>query len=327
MSVLDAADPASSKTVRRQRHPHPGESVPTLAWPTLAVAVGAFIVFVVAAIAAIGRYFPLWITIPLNSAAVYWMFVVAHEALHGAVSSVRWVNSVVGRFAWFFVMPTASLPSYTYIHFQHHRYTNDADKDPDMFATHGPAWQLPFRWALADSFYFVWSCRQLRGRLRRSWRGPMAEIAENAVVSSLSVAGICAAVVTNNFWTLAVVLLIPQRIALVVMGWWFDWLPHHALEQSQGGNPYRATRIRVGMEWLLTPVMMTFNYHLVHHLHPWLPFYRSVQAWWRNEDVYLEHDAAIATVFGRELTPDEFRAWKQASRRRRKSRARPLACP
>jgi fatty acid desaturase len=327
MSVLDAADPESSKTVSRQRHPHPGESIPTVAWPTLAVAVGALIVFVVAAIAAIGRYAPLWITIPLNSTAVYWMFTVAHDALHGSVSSARWVNSVVGRFAWFFVVPMSSLSSFAYAHIQHHRYTNDADKDPDMFATHGPTWQLPFRWALTDFFYSAWSCRQFRGRLRRSWRGPVAELAEGALVSSLSVAGICAAVLTNNFWTLTVVLLIPQRIAMVFIGWWFDWLPHHALEHAPRGNPYRATRIRVGMEWLLTPVMMTFNYHLVHHLHPWLPFYRSLQVWWRNEDAYLAHDAAIATVFGRELTPDEFRAWKQASRWRRKSRARPLAYP
>jgi ring-1,2-phenylacetyl-CoA epoxidase subunit PaaE len=148
-----------------------------------------------------------------------------------------------------------------------------------------------------------------------------AEIAENAVVSWLSLAGICAAVLTNNFWTLAVVLLIPQRIALVFIGWWFDWLPHHALEQAQRGNRYRATRIRVGMEWPLTPVMMTFNYHLVHHLHPQLPFYRLLRAWWRNEDVYLEHDPAIATVFGSELTPDEFRQWKQTTRRNRPQRS------
>jgi fatty acid desaturase len=326
MSMLDTAD-ASSKTVPRQQHPHAGDSVPRVAWPTLAVALGALIVFVVAAIAVIGRYAPIWITIPLSATAVYLMFVVAHEALHGSISSVRWVNSVVGRFAWFFVGPTASLPSYAYLHLQHHRYTNDADKDPGIFATHGRAWQLPFRWALSDLFYFVWSCRALRGRLRRSWRRPMAEIAENAVLSSLSFAGISAAVATNNLWTLAIVLLVPQRIALVLMGWWFDWLPHHALARIERQNPYRATRIRVGMEWLLTPVMMAFNYHLVHHVHPWLPFYRLLQEWRRDQDVYLEHDAAIATVFGRKLTPDEFRTWKQASSRRRKSRARPLDLP
>ena len=317
MSALDAAKPALSKTVPRQRHPNLDDSIPIVAWPTVAIATGAFIVFGVAAIAAIGRYAPIWITIPLNSAAAYWMFTVAHEALHGSLSSARWVNEVVGRFAWFFIVPMASLPSFTYAHTQHHRYTNDADNDPDIFATHGPVWQMPFRWALIDFYYSVWSFRQLRRRVRRSWRRPMAELAENAVVSCLSLAGIWAVILTDNFWTLAIVVLIPQRVALVFIGWWFDWLPHHALEQAQRGNRYRATRIRVGMEWLLTPVMMTFNYHLVHHLHPRLPFYRLLRAWWRNEDVYLQHDPAIATVFGRELSPDEFRQWKQTKRRNR----------
>jgi ring-1,2-phenylacetyl-CoA epoxidase subunit PaaE len=65
------------------------------------------------------------------------------------------------------------------------------------------------------------------------------------------------------------------------------------------------------MEWLLTPLMLSQNYHLVHHLHPSIPFYRYLTAWRRNEEAYLERDAAIATVFGQQLDPDGFRSWKQ----------------
>jgi fatty acid desaturase len=68
------------------------------------------------------------------------------------------------------------------------------------------------------------------------------------------------------------------------------------------------------MEWLLAPVMLTANYHLLHHLQPWLPFYRLVQAWWRNEDVHLENNAVIATAFGKTLTPQEYRESKHAKR-------------
>ena len=31
------------------------------------------------------------------------------------------------------------------------------------------------------------------------------------------------------------------------------------------------TRVRVGLEWLMTPMMLFQNYHLVHHLHPAVP--------------------------------------------------------
>lgn len=297
----------ASETVARQRHPHPGESIPAFAWPTLALGAGALIVFVLSAIAAVCRYAPIWLTISINTVVVYAMFMVAHEALHRSLSTVGWVNSVVGRVAWLFVVPAFSLPSFSYVHLQHHRNANDGDNDPDMFATHGPAWQLPFRWALMEVFYAVWYCRKLKRRLQHSRRRPLAEVAETTVLVSLSVAGVGAAIVTGNLWTVAVVVLIPQRIGIVFLGWWFDWLPHNGLEQTQQENRYRATRNRVGMEWLLIPVMLSQTYHLVHHLHPWLPFYRYAQAWRRNEAAYLAQDPAIATVFGRELTAQEYR--------------------
>ena len=98
---------------------------------------------------------------------------------------------------------------------------------------------------------------------------------------------------------------------MFVLAWWFDWLPHHDLEDTQQENRYRATRNRVGSEWILTPLLLSQNYHLVHHLHPSIPFHRYVATWRRNEEAYLERDAAIGTVFGQQLDPDEYREWKR----------------
>ena len=47
--------------------------------------------------------------------------------------------------------------------------------------------------------------------------------------------------------------------------------------------------------------------HLVHHLHPIVPFYRYLAVWRRNEERYLEGDPALSTVGGRPLTVDEYR--------------------
>jgi ring-1,2-phenylacetyl-CoA epoxidase subunit PaaE len=296
MAALDTADRVSPKTAPRPRHPHPGESMPTFAWPTFVLAVGALIVYALTVIAAVGHYAPVWVIIPLSSAVTYVMFAVAHETLHRSFSSIRWANAVVGRLAWMLVVPMFSLPAFNYIHIQHHRHANDPQRDPDRFATHGPAWKLPLRWALMDVFYAIWYTRRLPERLRRSWRRPMAELAETVIVFSVTSAGICAAVATGNFWVVAIVVLIPQRIGFVILGWSFDWLPHHGLEVTQRESRYRASRNRVGMEWLLTPLMLSQNYHLVHHIHPWLPFYRYVQAWRRNESAYLEHGAVITVI-------------------------------
>ncbi|MGB3485963.1 MAG: fatty acid desaturase [Mycobacterium sp.] len=291
-------------TIERRGLPDPGESVPKLAWPTLAVLVGALLVFGISSLAAIGGHAPIWVTILANAAAIFAMFTVIHDAVHHAVSTTRWVNGLVGRLPAFFVIPLISLPSFAFIHIEHHRNANDDDNDPDSFASHAPMWQLPFRWALIEVFYGAFLVRRLRSR-------PKAEVAETAALVTLSVALLTVAIVTGNFWTLAVVYLIPQRIGLIFLAWWFDWLPHHGLEETQRSNPYRATRTRVGMEWLFTPLLLSQNYHLVHHLHPSIPFYKYLTTWRRNEAAYLERGVAIATVFGQQLNPDQFREWKQ----------------
>jgi hypothetical protein len=114
------------------------------------------------------------------------------------------------------------------------------------FASHGTWWQLPFRRAAMDVPYLAFYVRNLERRPRR-------EVAESGVLFALSIAVITATLATGSFWLLAVIYLIPERIAIIVLGWWFDWLPHHGLEDTQSENRYHATRVRVGMEWLLTP--------------------------------------------------------------------------
>lgn len=311
MPTLAESDGAPPKLRPRQQHPHPGEPIPAMAWPTLGLGACALTVFVAATVGAVGHFIPAWVTVAANAAVAFVMFVIAHEGLHWSISTTRWVNAVIGRLAWLFVVPMVSWSSYGHIHNQHHRHANDESNDPDVFATHRPAWQMPFRWALMELFYAAWYVRRVPERLRHSWRHPVAEIAEGAVVFSVYVGGICAAVVTGHFWTLAVAVLIPQRLGVMILGWWFDWLPHHGLEHTQRDDRYRASRMRLGAEWLLTPLMLSQNYHSVHHLHPWVPFYRYRQAWRRNEDAYLEHGVPIVGPLGRQLTADEVRAMRQ----------------
>jgi len=161
---------------------------------------------------------------------------------------------------------------------------------------------------MAEYFYLKYYLPRARSR-------PVSELTETLTMLALTLAGLTIAIVSGNFWTLAVVFLIPQRIGLTLLAWWFDWLPHHGLQDTQRSNRYRATRNRVGMEWLFTPVLLSQNYHLVHHLHPSVPFYRYLRTWKRNEEAYLERNAAISTVFGQQLNPDEFREWKELNGR------------
>jgi len=299
--------------------PDPGEPVPSLAKPTVALFLVGLVVWVLSSWAALGLGWSLWLTIPVNAAVSFTMFTVLHDAVHYSISRRRWVNALLGRLTVPFVVPYASAPLFGFIHIEHHRNTNEElDSDPDAWATDGPWWQLPFRWLTIDVWYATFYVKHLS---RRSGR----ELAETAGIIAVFAAGITVAALTGTLWAVAVVYLIPARIALGVLAWWFDWLPHHGLEVTQRENRYRATRVRIGLEWLLTPVMLYQNYHLVHHLHPSIPFYRYVKAWKRNEEAYLERDAAIMTAFGRDLTVEEYRVWRDLDSGL--ARLRPLEMP
>ena len=288
--------------------PDPGEPVPALALPTVGLFLAALAVFVFSTWAALVERVPPLVTIAVNAAACFAMFTVAHDASHYSISRARWVNRLFGRLAMPFVSAVISFPSFGYIHIEHHRHSNDDENDPDTFANRGPWWQLPFRWAAMDLSYGVFYARNLSNR-------PKTEVAETGMLLLATVTGVIVAIGTGYFWMLAVVYLIPERIALMVLAWWFDWLPHHGLPFTQRENRYRATRARVGMEWLFMPMMLSQNYHLVHHLHPSIPFYRYLGTWRRNEQVYLERGAEISTVFGQRLEPEQYLEWKKLNRK------------
>lgn len=292
----------------RHALPDPGERVPTISWPIVGIFCGALALFAFSTWAALEGVLAEPVTILLSATAIFVLFTVLHDAAHYSISTHRWVNVAFGRVAMLFVSSVISFKSFAFIHIEHHRNTNDDDNDPDHFVSGAPWWQVPVRFPLMDVPYLTFLVRNVKRR-------PRAEVVETAALMTATVAVIVACALTGHLWTLAVLYLIPVRVAMFVLAWWFDWLPHHDLEDTQQENRYRATRNRVGSEWILTPLLLSQNYHLVHHLHPSIPFHRYVAAWRRNEEAYLERDAAIGTVFGQQLDVDEYREWKRLNGR------------
>ncbi|HEX9832202.1 MAG TPA: fatty acid desaturase [Mycobacterium sp.] len=302
MNVIYARTSAPSGTL-----PNPEEAVPSLAVPTILLVGGALVSFGVSSWGYIVAGWPTWVVILVNTVACFMMFTGLHEASHHAVSRSRWVNAAIARLSIVWVMPWTTGAIFSYVHIEHHRNTGEpadaVEPDPQHYNITGPWWQLPARWATADlvflGFYF--------GKMRQR---PVREIVEQVIVMSLFTTLIVATALTGTIGTLAIVYLIPLGLSAFFVSWLFDWLPHHGLDATQRQNRYRATRNRVGLEWLLTPVFLFQNYHLIHHLHPSIPFYRYTKAWQKNENAYLERNAAMKRVIGRDLTPEEYRVWR-----------------
>lgn len=286
----------------RQRIPDPQEPRPDVAWPTVALLVFALALWGGSSALWLTGAWPWWATTIVNAIAAYLLFTVAHDAAHHAAATGGAVNRWIGRVAVPWFAPISSFPVWRFIHMQHHRFTNHADgSDPDHYTMAGPAWQRLPRWATVDLQYLVFYWRRQSGR-------PRAERREQALAMLALLAVVVAAVLTGEVWTLLVLLVLPSRLAILYLAWAFDYLPHHHLRHTPEQDKYKATRNRVGLERLLTPLLLYQNYHLVHHLHPVIPFYRYIAVWRRNEEAYLDGDPELTTARGRPLTADEYRA-------------------
>jgi ferredoxin-NADP reductase/fatty acid desaturase len=323
MTKLDAGEALANDGVHGKSQPPPMLCLPdpdlvspVVAIPTLLVWLGSLAAWTAATATVVTGSSPAWlaITIPVQAFVTFSMFTVVHESVHHSTGRAVWVNEFFGRVAMPFVSLFGTFPMMRYIHIEHHSNTNEhPDCDPDAWNYAGARWQIPLRWTTIDAWYCRFYLSRFPARPRRERIG----FATNLVVVFLLLG------VTGRLGYVHDVLLIyviPQRIGLGILAWWFDWLPHHDLSGTAKLDRFRATRIRVGWERLLNPLLFYQNYHFVHHIHPAIPFYRYIEAWKKGECYYLDRNVPITTAWGRTLSPSQYRAWRNVMPRWERNR-------
>lgn len=283
---------------------------PTVAVPTVLVWVGSLVAWLAATAAVFCGASRWWLvlTILIQGLVSFSMFTVLHESIHHTVGRANWINQLFGRLSMPFVSLFGTFPMLAYTHLAHHRNTNEGiHEDPDAWSISGPRWQLPLRWLTIDAWYCRFYLARLRGRPRKEALGFVTYL-------TLALACVTTVLILGYGRELVLIYFIPQRIGMVILAWWFDWLPHHDLATAKTDR-FRATRARVGWERVLCVLLMYQNYHVVHHIHTAIPFYLYVKAWRAAEIDYLDRNVPITTAWGQEMTPSEYRTWREGSRR------------
>ncbi len=271
---------------------------PKVAWPTVMLFVGAFTLFGVSTFAFVTGALPLGWAMFLNAIASYMAFPVAHEATHSAVCANRKLNDFAGRISMLLLEPGPFFPVFRFIHMQHHRFTNHPTKDPDVYSGKGPVWLLPFRWLTLDFIYFknYLSSEVFKKRPKKErWEFYFAVLFVIVVITAMTLMG--------WLYYYLVLFFIPTRISKFFIIIAFDFLPHYPHEAYAKDEPFRCTSNRVGLEWLLTPLLIYQNYHLVHHLYPAIPFYRYIKIWNARKQFHEAQNPAIVDTFS--LSPRE----------------------
>jgi fatty acid desaturase len=241
---------------------------PKVAWPSLLVVVLALASWTVGiALGPTGVISPA-LVIGLVTFGAYAAFTPLHEATHRSLARAHWINEVVGRLTA--VTLVAPFLAVRYVHLEHHKHTNDPEADPDHYSGRGPAWTLPLRWLTQDLYFYAFYLRRLRSRPKSEWIEVLATMAAFILLFGFLVERGYAREALL-FW------LLPARLAVGVLAFSFDWLPHYPHEITSKTDRYAATHGREGI--VLYVVLFGQSLHLVHHLYPGVPFYRYGKVW------------------------------------------------
>ncbi len=263
---------------------------PTLAMPT-------FIIFVVimCSIGAVWYYalagsLPMWQGAIINGLLTYGLFSVIHDASHHSLSSNKFINETIGKIGLFFLFPYAPMVALRWVHNRHHNYTN-GPMDPDRFEHESPWWQVPLRWSLFDGWYIYYFLKHGGKVMKRHWLQLVTYYTMLALLFSASLH-------FGYGHELFMLWFIPSRITLFLIAIVFVILPHYPATVSQTEDKYMASTMRMGWEWLLNPLLVYQNYHLIHHLWPEIPFYKMHRAWDLKKDELEQYNLSKQTAFG-----------------------------
>ena len=248
--------------------------IPLIAWPTILLTLGCIAVEVTVFFLLHNNLINCYLALGINTIIVYGVFTPMHDASHGSVASRQYsfLNSVIGNLAGFcFPVP---FPAFKHIHLMHHKHTNE-EEDPDKWAGRGPFYLLPFRWMTIEIKYYTIYLPKLHTR-------PIRE----AIWAVTSLIGMITIIYTlyNNGYDKAVVWawILPGRLATAILACFFDYLPHRPHIISKKENPYIATNVTslIGTQTsILTWPLLHQNYHNIHHLAPYIPFYMYSTVW------------------------------------------------
>ncbi len=255
-------------------------ATPRIAWPTLGVFVVSTALWGVSLFAIATGRAPLVGCVALSTAAAFMAFTPLHDASHRSLARARWLNEIIGRISALIL--AGNFPGFRYLHLEHHKFTNEPERDPDFWVSLGKPWLRPLRWMTMEIPYVT-------AYRRRAHVSNHAERIEIATWLPIIVGAILFGTALGYGKVILFGWLIPAKIAGILLAYAFDYLPHRPHAVSSRVDRFRATVVQSDA-WR-TPLLLYQNYHLIHHLYPAVPFYRYSRVWRSQRETLLASGA------------------------------------
>lgn len=216
---------------------------------------------------------PLWLGFIIATINMSLVYLPTHEAQHDIIArhgtKLRWLNELVGHAtSWMIITP---FNVFRVTHLEHHRHTNDPALDPDITVdAPGP---LQAIWKAIRE-------RQHNGKRNQDYlaaleRNDRYDLILMTALYRIGFVVILSALAWNGLALEALLLWwLPYHIAMTYIVFFLSWAPHYP--QPEQGR-YRNTRSWISKVGNIGSMGMQF--HIVHHLHPYIPLTRTPAAY------------------------------------------------
>lgn len=208
---------------------------------------------------------PLWLGFVLSTVSLSLVYLPTHDAQHYIIgrpgTRLHWLNELLGHATTWMVGTPFEV--YRISHLDHHRHTNDPERDVDITTQAEGPWQAlwsTIRQRQPDSK----RASDYMASLERAGRPDLIllsliyKLAQVAILIGLAWSGY--ALEAFLLWWL------PMQFAMTYLVFFLSWAPHSPGMEAGRYRDTKNWRSKVG-----NVLSMGMQYHIVHHLHPYIP--------------------------------------------------------
>lgn len=231
---------------------------------------------------------PLWAGFIIASINATICYLPSHEAQHDIIarpgSKLRWLNELVGHLSTIPLALPYKVAKVT--HVEHHKHTNHDELDPDISTrANGPLhaiWRaVQSRQPRGDGAFNAYAATLMRlGRRDLLFWGAVYRFGWFLILFGLAWSGY--ALEAACLWWL------PHHIGYTYIQVVLSWAPHHPANETARLRATRSFKTRFG-----NLLSMGMQFHIVHHLHPRIPLYRTPQAYWEMRPILEARGARV----------------------------------
>lgn len=253
-----------------------------VAWPTVLLGSVVFSSYWAIPILVVMHDLSLSVAIALMAILTYTAYTVLHEAVHycinGNIKSLRWLNNGMGYLAATILL--VPLTAHRYQHLVHHQNTNHDVDDPDLYSKDIFA-------SLNSLLYAVYKAvaGQYQIYIAKRWATApkvqnqlfVIEILFALILRALPfvmVVAIGGSETQERIFDLLLVFIGGGFLGTFLLVFLFAYIVHRPHQTSERYLNTSTIIIEGPLSWPLTLLWGYQNYHAVHHLFPWVPFYQ-----------------------------------------------------